>query len=51
MIDYVLGNKEVKDRIGEMKVGYRIESDHQLVEVVIKGREEWRRKEWRGRRV
>lgn len=43
----------VKKRIREMRVGNRIDSDHQLVEIKIKEREKWRRegeKSKKGRR-
>lgn len=33
VIDYVLGDGEVRDRVERMKVGDRIDSDHQPVEV------------------
>lgn len=37
VIDYVLGDKEVRKSIKEMKIGYKVDSDHHSVEVVIKG--------------
>lgn len=43
-IDYVLGDKEVKDRIERMRVGDR--TDHQPMEVWIRG--EWERRGGRG---
>lgn len=48
-IDYILGNKEVKERVTDMKIGDRIASDHQPIEVKLKrkrgraGRKEERR--------
>lgn len=54
VIDYVLGDKEVKDRVREMKIGDKVDSDHQPVEVVIGGKDKWRgvrskeRRVWRG---
>ncbi|EZA50916.1 hypothetical protein X777_10743, partial [Ooceraea biroi] len=58
VIDYVMGDLEVRNRIERMEVGDRIESDHQPIEVRIKGEEEGRKrgkgkgkgkaKAWRG---
>lgn len=39
VIDYVLGDKEVKESIREMKIRDKVDSDHHLVEVVIEGRD------------
>lgn len=44
MIDYIIGSDEVWDRIREIKVGYRIDSDRQSIEAVVKGKEKWCRK-------
>lgn len=38
VIDYVLGGLEVKERIVEMEVKCKIESNHQPVEIRIKGK-------------
>lgn len=54
VIDYVMGNREVREEVEKMVVGEKIDSDHHPVEVWIKGekeRRERRRKEekrWRG---
>jgi hypothetical protein len=47
VIDYVLGNEEVRGKVGSLRVGERVDSDHQLVEVWIGGerRERKERKE------
>lgn len=37
VIDYILGDSEVRDRIERMRVGDRTDSDHQPVEVWIRG--------------
>lgn len=42
VIDYELGNEEVWDRVLNMRVLDRVESDHLPVEVVVN--EEWRSK-------
>lgn len=41
VIDYIIGSAEVWERIREIKVGYRIDSDYQLVEKIVKGKERW----------
>lgn len=54
MIDYVIGALEVRDRIGSMRIGDKVDSDHHPVEIWIEdraGRKIGRRKgrrEWRG---
>ncbi|XP_026827634.1 golgin subfamily A member 6-like protein 22 [Ooceraea biroi] len=54
VIDYVMGDSEVRERIAEMKIGDKIDSDHQPIEVMIKGTGMKRRGErglekcWRG---
>jgi len=42
VIDYVLGNKEVRDKIEKMYIGDRIDSDHQPLEVELKKTKERR---------
>lgn len=37
VIDYIIGEGEVKDRVERMKVGDKIDSDHHPVEVWLKG--------------
>jgi len=37
VIDYVIGEGEVKDRVERMRIGDRVDSDHQPVEVWLKG--------------
>lgn len=48
VIDYVIGEEEVKDRIERMKIGDKIDSVHQPVEVWLR-KEESRRREGRRR--
>jgi len=43
VIDYVMGEEEVKERIDRLRVGDRIDSDHHPVEVWMKGAEKKRR--------
>jgi len=43
VIDYVMGEEEVKERVERMRIGDRIDSDHHLVEVWMKGIEKKRR--------
>jgi len=43
VIDYIMGEEEVKERIERMRVGDKIDSDHHPVEVWIKGVEKKRR--------
>lgn len=42
MIDYVIGDEGIKDKVGRLEIGDRIDSDHQPVKVWMKG-EKWRR--------
>lgn len=42
VIDYALGDKEVKDTVREMKIGDKVDSDHRPVEVIIRGKDKWR---------
>jgi hypothetical protein len=49
IIDYVLGNKEVRDKVERMYIGDRIDSDHQPVEVWIRGENIDARRRQRGR--
>lgn len=44
VIDYVLGNEEVRERIIRLKIGEKIDSDHHPVEVTLTGRKEERRR-------
>lgn len=37
VIDYIIGDRNVKDRIERMRVGNRIDSDYQPVEVWLRG--------------
>lgn len=41
VIDYIIGSEEMWDRIREIKVGYKIDSEHQPIEAVVKGKEKW----------
>ncbi|EZA48016.1 hypothetical protein X777_14457 [Ooceraea biroi] len=47
VIDYILGDREIRESIIEMRVADRIDSDHHPVEVRIKG-EKSRKREKRG---
>lgn len=49
MIDYVMGDNEVKERVERMKVRDKIDSDHQPVEIWIRGDKERKREERKGR--
>lgn len=40
VIDYVLGSAEVKDRMISMRIGDKVNSNHQLVKIIL--REGWR---------
>lgn len=42
VIDYVIADKGIKDKVGRLEIRDKIDSDHQLVEVWMKG-EKWRR--------
>lgn len=54
IIDYVMGNTEIREKVKTEKVGDRIDSDHQPIKVEIKGnrgkrkRNKKGRNEWRG---
>lgn len=50
VMDYIMGGREVKEMIERLKIGLQADSDHQTVEVVIKGGEKGRTKEGGGRR-
>ncbi|XP_067206638.1 uncharacterized protein [Linepithema humile] len=53
VIDYVIGEGEIRDRIEKMRIGDRVDSDHHPVEVWLRGEEErraLRRKRGGGRR-
>lgn len=38
VIDYVVGNGEVRDKVAYMRIGDRVDLDHQPMEVTLKGR-------------
>lgn len=44
VIDYVIGDKEVKERVKRMRIGDKVDSDHHSLEVWIKGEIEKERK-------
>lgn len=44
VIDYIIGSEEVWEKIREIKIGYRIDSDHQPIEALVKEKEKWCRK-------
>lgn len=47
--DYIMGDEEVRDCVERMKVGEKVDSDHQPVEVWIRGKRERKREEgWKG---
>lgn len=50
VIDYVLGDEEVRDKIRCFKVGDKVDSDHHPVEVVIEGEVKRKRERERGRK-
>jgi len=37
VIDYVIGDKETRERIGKMKIGDKIDSDHHPLEIWVEG--------------
>lgn len=37
-IDYVIGNKEVKEKVKDMRIGDKVDSDHHSMEVGIEGK-------------
>lgn len=43
VIDFVWGDREVRERVERLKMGDRVDSDHQPVEIWIKGERERRR--------
>lgn len=54
VIDYIIGEKRMWDRIERIKVGEKVDSDHQLVEVWIKAttkKRENKKEKWDGRRI
>lgn len=50
IIDYVIEEIEVRDRVENMKIGDKIDSDHQPLEIMIKCEGEWRKRRRRGKR-
>lgn len=48
VIDYIIGDRNVKDRIERMRVGNRIDSDYQPVEVWLRGEIERGKEEGKG---
>lgn len=54
IIDYVLGNREIKEKVVKMRMGDNMDSDHQPVELTLRGEgEKWktegrRKRIWRG---
>lgn len=48
MIDYVVGDEEVRERIRKLEVEGRVDSDHHPLVVTIEGGKEVRRKKVRG---
>lgn len=50
VIDYLIGNEEAKEEVVEMRVRNKRDSDHQPLEVIMRGKG-GRRKEKGGRRV
>lgn len=51
VIDYVIGDKEVKERMEKMRIGDKIDSDHHPLEIWIKGEVEKKRKGTGARRT
>lgn len=47
VIDYVVENREVKERIIKIKIGDRVDSDHQPVEITMEKGEESRERKGR----
>lgn len=37
VIDYVMGNMELKDKVLEMRIGDKLDSDYQPVEITMRG--------------
>lgn len=50
VIDYVIGDGEVRDKVCRMVVGERVDSDHHPLEVTIGRRMRERNKRGEGRR-
>lgn len=50
VIDYVLENEEVREKIIRMGIGEKLNSDHHPVEVTLTGRGKENRKEKKDRR-
>lgn len=48
VIDYVIGEEEVRERISKLEVGERIDSDHHPIVITVEGGERERRKRKRG---
>lgn len=44
VIDYIMGSEEIRERIREVKIEDKIDSNHQPIEAVIKGKERWSRR-------
>lgn len=44
VIDYVIGSWESRDKIEELTIGRKVDSDHLPIEIRLKGKEEWREK-------
>lgn len=39
VIDYIVGNRKVKEKMKQMRIGDRVDSDHQPVDVTLGGGE------------
>lgn len=50
VIDYVIGDIEVRDRIKRMIMGNRVDSDPHPVEVRLEGEMNWKRKRDKSRK-
>jgi len=48
IIDYILGEKEIREEMGYLEIRDRIESDHHPVIALMRKGEEWKRKEKNG---
>lgn len=44
VIDYIMESEEIRERIREVKVEDKIDSVHQPIEAVVKGKERWSRR-------
>jgi len=49
VIDYIIGNEDVRANVENLIVGDRVDSDHHLLEVRIKGREQKSKERMKGR--